>query len=104
MAASFLGEKGEFSQAIDRERVREANPEWLVIAPCGFDLERTVREAPTLEALPGWFDLRAVGQGKVALADGNKYFNRSGTTIVETVEILAEILTDIRPATGARPG
>ena len=45
-----------------------------------------------LEALPGWFDLRAVREGKVALADGNKYFNRSGTTIVETVEILAEIL------------
>ena len=51
-----------------------------------------LREATTLEALLGWFDLCAVRQGKVALADGNKYFNRSGTTIVETVEILAEIL------------
>ena len=51
-----------------------------------------MREVVTLEALPGWFDLRAVRQGQVALADGNKYFNRSGTTIVETVEILAEIL------------
>ena len=51
-----------------------------------------MREAPTLEALPGWSDLRAVREGKVAWADGNKYFNRSGTTIVETVEILAEIL------------
>ena len=48
--------------------------------------------SPGLEALPGWFDLRAVRQGKVVLADGNRYFNRSGTTIVETVEILAEIL------------
>jgi hypothetical protein len=36
--------------------------------------------------------LRAVREGKVAWADGNKYFNRSGTTIVDTVEILAEIL------------
>ncbi len=87
-----LGEKEEFSKAIDWQRVRDADPEWLIIAPCGFDLERTTREATTLEALPGWFDLCAVRQGKVALADGNKYFNRSGTTIVETVEILAEIL------------
>jgi iron complex transport system substrate-binding protein len=87
-----LGERGEHSSAIDWRRVREADPEWLVIAPCGFDLERTRREVPTLEALPGWFDLRAVRNGKVVLADGNKYFNRSGTTIVETVEILAEIL------------
>ncbi len=88
----LLGEKGAHSRAIDWQLVRDADPEWLVIAPCGFDLARTLREVPTLEALPGWFDLRAVRHGKVALADGNKYFNRSGTTIVQTVEILAEIL------------
>ncbi len=87
-----LGEKGEYSAAIDWKMVHDADPEWLVIAPCGFDLNRTMREAPLLEALPGWFHLRAVREGKVALADGNKYFNRSGTSIVETVEILAEIL------------
>jgi iron complex transport system substrate-binding protein len=88
----LLGEKGEYSKAIDWQRVRDADPDWLIIAPCGFDLERTMREVPTLESLPGWFELRAVRQRQVALADGNKYFNRSGTTIVETVEILAEIL------------
>jgi iron complex transport system substrate-binding protein len=88
----LLGENGEHSRAIDWHRVREADPEWLIIAPCGFDLKRTMRELPGLEALPGWFDLRAVRQGRVVLADGNTYFNRSGTTIVETVEILAEIL------------
>jgi iron complex transport system substrate-binding protein len=88
----LLGEKGEYSTAIDWQKVRAADPEWLIIAPCGFDLERTMREVPTLEALPGWSDLRAVRQGQVVLADGNKYFNRSGTTIVQTVEILAEIL------------
>jgi iron complex transport system substrate-binding protein len=88
----LLGEKGEFSWAIDWQRVRDADPEWLIVAPCGFDLERTMRELPTLESLPGWFDLHAVRLGQVALADGNKYFNRSGTTIVQTVEILAEIL------------
>jgi iron complex transport system substrate-binding protein len=88
----LLGEKGEHSTAINWQKVRDADPEWLLIAPCGFDLERTVRELPTLESLPGWSELGAVRQGKVALADGNKYFNRSGTTIVETVEILAEIL------------
>ena len=88
----LLGEKGEYSRAIDWQQVRDADPDWLIVAPCGFDLERTTREAPMLEALPGWFDLRAVRHGQVVLADGNRYFNRSGTTIVETVEILAEIL------------
>jgi iron complex transport system substrate-binding protein len=88
----LLGENGVHSRAIDWQSVREADPEWLVIAPCGFDLERTLRELPALEALPGWSGLRAVRLGQVVLADGNKYFNRSGTTIVETVEILAEVL------------
>ncbi len=90
----LLGDRGQHSSAIDWQRVRDADPEWLIVAPCGFDLERTRREVPTLESLPGWFDLRAVRDGKVVLADGNRYFNRSGTTIVQTVEILAEILHD----------
>ena len=88
----MLGEQGEHSTAIDWHRVRNIDPEWLVIAPCGFELDRTLSEASILESLPGWSQLRAVRERKVALADGNKYFNRSGTTIVETVEILAEIL------------
>src|SRR5262249_21933281 len=71
----LLGEKGQFSTAIDWQRVRDADPDWLVIAPCGFGLDRTLCEIPMLEALPGWSDLRAVRQGQVALADGNKYFN-----------------------------
>jgi iron complex transport system substrate-binding protein len=91
-ARLVLGENGEHSTEIGWKQVCDADPEWLIIAPCGFDLERTTRETPVLEALPGWFDLRAVQAGQVVLADGNKYFNRSGTTIVETVEILAEIL------------
>lgn len=88
----MLAEKGEYSKTIPWQHVRDADPEYLIIAPCGFDLERTMREVPILESLPGWFELRAVREGKVALADGNKYFNRSGTTIVQTVEIVAEIL------------
>ncbi|HSH37978.1 MAG TPA: ABC transporter substrate-binding protein [Chthoniobacterales bacterium] len=88
----LLGENGEMSRAISWDAVREADPEFLIVAPCGYSIERSMREACVLEALPGWYDLRAVGGGKVAFADGNKFFNRSGTTIVETVEIIAEIL------------
>src|SRR5207237_9873837 len=74
------------------EAVLEAEPDCLVIAPCGFDLDRTLRELPYLESLPGWRDLRAVRHGRVAFADGNRYFNRSGVTIVETAEMLAQML------------
>jgi len=47
---------------------------------------------PILAAKPGWLDLRAVRAGRVVVADGNRYFNRSGPSVFETVEILAEIL------------
>jgi iron complex transport system substrate-binding protein len=88
----LLGEKGEHSRATTWERLRDADPDYLIIAPCGYDLNRSIREAPIFEALPGWFDLRTVREGGVVFADGNKFFNRSGMTIVETVEIITEIL------------
>lgn len=90
----LLGEKGAMSRAIQWEAVRQADPDYLIVAPCGFGLERSIAERVTLAALPGWSELRAVASGCVAFADGNKYFNRSGVTIVETVEIIAEILHD----------
>lgn len=88
----LIGTAGEHSQAMAWERVVEADPEVLVVAPCGFGLDRALSERGVLEALPGWASLRAVRAGRVAYADGNLYFNRSGMTVVRTAEILAEIL------------
>jgi iron complex transport system substrate-binding protein len=92
----LLGEKGQHSRAISWNAVREADPEFLIVAPCGYGLAKSLREAPILSALPGWLDLQAVRKNQVAFADGNKFFNRSGTTIVDTVEIIAEIIHDRR--------
>jgi iron complex transport system substrate-binding protein len=92
----LLGEKGEHSHAISWADVRQANPDYLIVAPCGYNLSRSIREIPILEALPGWFELSAVKNGRVAFADGNKFFNRSGTTIADTVEIIAEIVHGCR--------
>ncbi len=88
----LLGRPGEHSQAIEWACVREADPEFLVIAPCGYDRTRAEAELPLLRAREGWSELRAVREGRVAVADGNRYFNRSGMTVVETAEILAEML------------
>jgi iron complex transport system substrate-binding protein len=62
------------------------------VAPCGFGLDRTAREMPLLVSAPGWSDLRAVRSGRVAIADGNLHFNRSGPSILATIDVLAEIL------------
>jgi len=62
------------------------------MAPCGFDLARTEQEMHWLTRRPEWPTLRAVRTGRVYLSDGNQYFNRPGPRLVETLEILAEIL------------
>ncbi len=88
----LLGHPGEFSAAIPAEQLRDADPEYLIVAPCGFNLTRAERELAVLERHSWWGELRAVREGKVAFADGNLFFNRSGMTITESAEILAEIL------------
>ena len=95
-----LGNRGQHSFAIEAERLPEADPEYLVISPCGFTLERSIRELAVLERYPWWSDLRAVRRGTVAFADGNLFFNRSGMTAVQSAEILAEIFHGI--VTGER--
>ncbi len=88
----LLGSRNQHSRAIPGEQVLRADPEYLIVAPCGFNLDRACEELSVLEAQPWWKPLQAVRAGKVAFADGNLFFNRSGMTISRTAEIIAEIL------------
>jgi iron complex transport system substrate-binding protein len=90
--ASLLGKAGEHSSWIEFAALAAADPEVILIAPCGFTMERTAAEMPAMTARAGWNGLRAVRDGRVFLAEGNQYFNRPGPRIVESLEILAEIL------------
>ncbi len=69
-----------------------ADPDVILVSPCGFDLPRTRAEMPTLAARPEWAGLRAVRSDRVYLADGNAFFHRPGPRLVESLEILAEVL------------
>jgi iron complex transport system substrate-binding protein len=88
----LLGKPGVHSPVCEPAALAAAAPEVIVVTPCGFDLDRTRAEYPVLTTIPGWSSLPAVKSGRVYLADGNAYFNRSGPRIVESAEILAEIL------------
>lgn len=86
----LFGEAGEHSPWIDAAALADADPDVVVVMPCGFDLARTAREMEAAqEAFAG---LRAAREGRVFLCDGNRYFNRPGPRIVESLEILAGIL------------
>ena len=67
-------------------------PEVIVVLPCGWDVARARQDMPALTSKPDWPRLRSVLAGRVFLADGNQYFNRPGPRLVESLEILAELL------------
>jgi iron complex transport system substrate-binding protein len=89
---NLFGEPGQHAPWLNWEAVQEHDPEILVLMPCGFDIARTCREMDALTRRPDWSKLRAVRPGCVFLTDGNQYFNRPGPRLVESLEILAELI------------
>jgi iron complex transport system substrate-binding protein len=90
----LFGEIGQHTPWLAWETLQAANPDVIVLAPCGFDLARTFQEVPVLQQHPVWATLRAVQRGRVYALDGNAYLNRSGPRLVESAELLAAILWD----------
>jgi len=88
----LLGNPGAHSTTTPWEAVLQADPDVLVIAPCGFPIERTLHEMPLFAARPDFPEMKATRSGRVFVADGNLHFNRSGPTVFETPELLAEML------------
>lgn len=88
---NLFGAAGVHSPWLDWEAFCAADPDVIVAMPCGFDLTRTAAEMGLLTGRDGWRNLRAVQAGRVAIVDGNRYFNRPGPRLAESAEILAEI-------------
>lgn len=89
---NLFGQKGAHAPWLEWEALRCKDPDILSLMPCGFDIARTRQELPPLLARSGWDGLKAVRERKVFLTDGNQFFNRPGPRLVESLEILAEIL------------
>jgi len=85
------GKPGVHSPWMNWEDLIPADPDMIVIMPCGFDIPRIRRQLGPLLEDPRWSELDAARHGRVYLADGNQYFNRPGPRLVESTEILAEI-------------
>jgi iron complex transport system substrate-binding protein len=88
----LLAETGKHSGYIGWLDVVAARPEVLIVAPCGFNLERSMAEAQRVVGLPGYRGLPAVVNGRAFVVDGNSYLNRSGPRIVDSLEILAHLI------------
>jgi iron complex transport system substrate-binding protein len=83
------GRAGQPSRRLDWQEVLDWQPEAIVIACCGFTVERTRHDLPALEQMPNWNDLPAVQRGAVFITDGNAYFSRPGPRLADSLEWLA---------------
>lgn len=88
----LLSITGQSSTPLKWETLISSNPDAIIFMPCGFDLNRTRQEAQLFSQRPEWQQLHAVQSGRVYITDGNSYFNRPGPRLVDSLEILAEIL------------
>lgn len=102
--AELLGQAAVPSVDVPWEALQAADPEVLVLLPCGFDAERALTEAHLLSDRPEWVRLRAVRSGRVHVVDGNAYFSRPGPRVVDGVELLASLFHPgvVAPPAGAR--
>jgi iron complex transport system substrate-binding protein len=87
-----LGRSGTDSVRIQWQDVLNWAPEVLIVAPCGFNLEQTIRHAARLHEFPGWSTIPAVRNGRVYAVDANAYFARPGPRVVDGCELLAHLI------------
>ena len=89
---AVLATPGERSVTISWEQIYDADPEVIVVMPCGFHLEETIEQYRNLTFPKEWAKVSAVRSGRVYAVDGTAYFSRPGPRLVTGIEILHAIL------------
>ena len=87
--ADALAEPGEHSTTRTLDQVRDANPDIILVAPCGFDLERAAADAEHLVASEGWSWAR---EKPIWALDANSFLSRPGPRVIDGIELLAQVL------------
>jgi iron complex transport system substrate-binding protein len=85
-------QQGQHSHFINWQDLQQEDPDVIVLMPCGFDRQQTESEFDKLTQHPGWQEMKAVRNKRVFITDGHQYFNRPGPRIVESLQILAELI------------
>lgn len=83
--------KADKFREVSFSEIEAANPDVIVIFPCGYPISKTIEEFKSSNALHQFSQLRAYQSGKIFICDGNQYFNRPGPRIIDSCEILASL-------------
>jgi iron complex transport system substrate-binding protein len=87
-----LGREHQPSVQIKWQDVLDTQPDVIVLALCGYDVDRTRRDYEILRGFPGFNSIPAARRGEIYLVDASEYFARPGPRIIDSLEILAGIL------------
>ena len=89
---NVMSVSGTDSNFCSWDEIKQTNPDIIIMMPCGFGIKRTLEDIHYLQNRKGWQELKAVKENKVFVVDGNQYFNRPGPRLVDSAEILAEVI------------
>ena len=92
-ARNLISKKGEHSRKMTFDEIKNANPDIIILMPCGFDVERTIKEyKKNLEKNSKWKTLKAVKRQNVFAVDANSFFSKPSLRTIIGMEILGKII------------
>ena len=92
-ARNLISKKGEHSRKMTFDEIKNANPDIIILMPCGFDVERTIKEyKKNLEKNSKWKTLEAVKRQNVFAVDANSFFSKPSLRTIIGIEILGKII------------
>jgi len=89
----IFGNIGKNSHWIKFEEIKKSDPDIIIFMPCGFDINKTNEELKFfLKKNPIWKSLKSFKNESFFVVDGNQFFNRPGPRLIDSIEILLEII------------
>jgi len=90
---NMISKTGEPSRRLDIDEIIKSNPDIIILMPCGFDTQRTIKEYEKfLKNKESWKNLEAVKKNQIFAVDANSFFSKPSIRTVEGIEILAKII------------
>ena len=90
-----LSKSNEQSRRTSLEEIKKFDPDKIILMPCGFNIDRTIKEykTSTLNNNQEWNNLRAIKNNELYVVDAGSYFSKPGPRTITGIEILAKIIS-----------
>jgi len=90
---NMISKTGEHSRRLDIDEIIKSNPDIIILMPCGFDTQRTIKEYEEfLKNKESWKNIEAVKKNQIFAVDANSFFSKPSIRTIEGIEILAKII------------